>query len=108
MKTKKRTVNIGDLVICEWEDSFGCSSIWQIIEPDCEPRIMTCKSVGWLIRKSSRCIVIVPHLSLNTDIAEKQGCGGMTIPTASIIRIKRITAAFSCASPAPDRMRPRF
>lgn len=94
-------------MLCEWEDSYGCSAHWQTIEPDCEPRLMTCKSVGWLIRKSRRCIVIVPHLSLNTEIAEQQGCGDMTIPAASIIRIQRINAAFSCASPVPNRNQPR-
>jgi hypothetical protein len=108
MKAGNYTAKVHDLVLCEWEDSYGCSAHWQTVEPDCEPRLMTCKSVGWIIRKNKRCIVIVPHLSLNTEIAEQQGCGDMTIPTASIVKIRPINAASFCVSPAPSRKRQRF
>jgi hypothetical protein len=83
-------IKTGQLVLCEWMDSHGCSPTWQTAEPDIEPRLMTCKSVGWMLRKSRQCIVIVPHLSTNTDIAEQQGCGDMTIPTTAIIRLARL------------------
>jgi len=108
MRVGNYIAKVHDLVLCEWEDSYGCSQNWQAIEADGEPQLMTCKSVGWVIRKNRRCIVIVPHLSLNTELAEQQGCGDMTIPTASIVRIKRINAASSCASLEPNRKQPRF
>jgi hypothetical protein len=69
---------------------------------------MTCKSVGWVIGKNRLCIVVVPHISLNTVAAEQQGCGDMTIPTASIVRIMKINAAFPSASLVPDHTRTRF
>jgi hypothetical protein len=87
-----KRLKIGDLVLCEWEDSYGCSPTWEVIEADKKPHGMMCKSVGWLIRKSKRWIVIVPHLSENTEISEKQGCGDMTIPTAAIVRLKSLHA----------------
>lgn len=104
----RRSPSVGDLVICEWEDSSGCSSSWQFVEPDVEPELMTCKSVGWLLRKNKKCIVVVPHLSTNTVIAGQQGCGDMTIPTAAIRSIKRLNGA-SCASvPVTGQSQQRF
>ena len=100
------------LVFIEWEDSYGCSSNWQEINPEGEPEIMLCHSVGWIIRKTRKCVVVVPHLSQNTEIAKQQGCGDMTIPTACIVRMiplhipKRVSAS-SCASLARDRNRRR-
>jgi hypothetical protein len=102
------SVKTGDLILCEWEDSYGCSPTWQTIQEDVEPLGMVCKSVGWVMRKSKKFVVIVPHLSRANDIADQQGCGDMTIPTASIVRIKRISAFAFCALPAPNRKQPRF
>lgn len=75
------------LVLIEWLDSYGCSSSWQDID-NCEPGVVVCQSVGWLIHDDDRCKVIVPHMNQpdhpNTN---QQGCGDMTIPSASIVKI---------------------
>lgn len=75
------------LVFVEWRDSYGCSSDWQEINPSGEAALMTCHSVGWLIRKNRKCVVIVPHFSQNIKVAVQQGCGDMTIPVAAIVRM---------------------
>ncbi|MBV9659190.1 MAG: hypothetical protein JO295_13910 [Verrucomicrobia bacterium] len=83
-------MKIGDAVFVEWEDSYGCSSSWQDIPNEGEPQTMLCQSLGWLVRRSRKCVVIVPHLAENERMGIKQGCGDMTIPAASIVRITRL------------------
>jgi len=75
------------LVLIEWVDSFGCSSNWQELSKDCQPKPIVCKSVGWLFIDNEDCKVIVPHIANVSDDVLQQGCGDMTIPTKSIIRI---------------------
>ncbi len=75
------------LVIIEWVDSFGCGSHWEDLAEDCEPKPMDCRSVGWLFRDGPDCKVIVPHVGNLPDGASQQGCGEMTIPTKSILRM---------------------
>lgn len=75
------------LVIVEWVDSFGCSSSWQELAEDCQPKPIVCRSVGWLFRNERDCKVIVPHIADVPDGAPQQGCGEMTIPTKSIRRM---------------------
>jgi hypothetical protein len=75
------------LVLIEWLDSYGCSSSWQDLST-CEPGVMTCKSVGWLIHDDEKCKVVVPHMNQpDHPNASQQGCGDMTIPSASIVKI---------------------
>lgn len=81
---------VGEAVLIEWEDSYGCSSAWQEIPEDCKPDTMTCRSLGWIIARTKRHVVLVPHLAVNGDPSRRQGCGDMTIPTASILSITRI------------------
>lgn len=76
------------LVIIEWLDSFGCSSSWQELTDDCQPKPMTCKSVGWLFRDEPTFKVIVPHIA---ESEVPQGCGDMTIPECCITKITEIT-----------------
>jgi hypothetical protein len=75
------------LVLVEWVDSYGCSSSWQDIA-NCEPGVMVCKSVGWLIHDDEKCKVVVPHMNQpDHPNASQQGCGDMTIPSKSIVKI---------------------
>ena len=76
---------LGDAVLVEWQDSYGCSSSWQELDGNISARAMVCRSLGWLRGLNSRCVTVVPHIAKN-DLAE-QGCGDMTIPAAAIIRI---------------------
>lgn len=74
------------LVIIECLDSYGCSSSRQDLA-NCEPGVV-CKSIGWLIHDGDKCKVIVPHLNQPDHTStSQQGCGDMTIPTTSIVKI---------------------
>lgn len=75
------------LVLVEWLDSHAGRG-WQDLdrlERAAEP--LYCRSVGWVIRENKDCKVLVPHISGekngNTVL---QGCGDLTIPTASIVK----------------------
>ena len=85
---------IGDAVLVEWENSQGGStSSWQDLPTadHCgEPSRTRCRSVGWLIYRSRKAVVVVPHLAENPVLALRQGCGDMTIPTAAIVQITRL------------------
>jgi hypothetical protein len=81
---------VGDAVLIEWEDSYGCSSAWQEIPDDCKPDTMVCRSLGWIVAKTKSHLVVVPHMATNGDPLKRQGCGDMTIPTASVLRLTRI------------------
>jgi len=76
------------LVIIEWLDSFGCSSSWQPLDIS-TPKPMRVKSVGWLAYDGKDCKVVIPHLSSEAPPGEtiRQGCGDMTIPTRSILKV---------------------
>lgn len=76
------------LVYIKWVDSFGCSSTWEEIQEEYDPKPLICRSVGWLIHDGDDCKIIVPHLtSKEHDHAIQQGCGDMTIPTRAILKI---------------------
>jgi hypothetical protein len=80
------------LVLIEWIDSFGCSPNWQPLDNPC-PEPMKVRSVGWLAYDGKDCKVVVPHLSENSPMGPpRQGCGDMTIPTRSILRMRSLRA----------------
>ncbi len=75
------------LVMIEWVDSHsgrGWQSLGEL-EEAAEP--LYCMSVGWLIKETEQCKVIVPHISgeENGDII-LQGCGDITIPKKAIVK----------------------
>ena len=78
------------LVLVEWIDSYGCSTNWRRME-ECEPAILSCRSVGWLLHDGDDAKVIVPHIADAEPEIHRQGCGDMTIPTKAITKIVDIT-----------------
>lgn len=76
------------LVLVEWVDSYGCSPSWTSLDqPMPPPRVMTCKSVGWLAHDGPDCKVLVPHLAKVGPDDPDQGCGDMTIPACAVTRM---------------------
>jgi len=72
------------LVLIEWEESHGLGELG-VLE-HCDPYVLVCKSVGWLIHDDDKCKVIVPYLTASKR-AKEQGCGDMTIPAACVLRV---------------------
>lgn len=79
------------LVHVIWQDSFGCSSSWGGI-PEKAPNAHYCESVGWVAKQNDSSLVLIPHISPeNKEIeAAEQGCGEMTIPKNSIMKITEL------------------
>lgn len=77
------------IVLIDGVDSHsgrGWQNVEQI-ERVAEP--LYCRSVGWLVSEEHKCKVIVPHIGgeKNGEVF-LQGCGDITIPIASILKIK--------------------
>lgn len=81
------------LVLIEWQDSFGCSTNWEVIKDEpLNAQPMICQSVGWLVQDDKKVKVVVPHLTKSENV-DLQGCGDMTIPTVSVVRIVELKEA---------------
>ena len=72
------------LVFVEWLDSCRGDGWESLKVKKKEP--LKCFSVGWLISDDRDQKTLMPHI----DAEETQGCGRMTIPTSSIIRMDDI------------------
>jgi len=90
LATKLPRAKIGDSVLVEWEDSYGCSAKWAVLDGCDTPQTMRCRSVGWITNKCRKYIVVVPHVAENEILDVKQGCGDMAIPIRAIVRMKRV------------------
>ena len=75
------------LVLVEWLDSHSGRG-WQDFEQlERAAKPLYCRSVGWVIRENKDCTVLVPHIAGEKNgEAVLQGCGDLTIPTASIVK----------------------
>lgn len=76
------------LVLIEWLDAHSGRG-WHNLEGlRRSTEVQNCQSVGWLLEKTKQYIVLVPHLTGETGWNnERQGCGDMAIPTASVVRM---------------------
>ena len=79
------------LVLVEWVDSHSGRGWKDLTELDSITEALFCKSVGWLRMKTKDIITIVPHIAgeQSTELV-LQGCGDMTIPRKSILKIVRL------------------
>ena len=84
MKRKKKT-RVGDLVLCEWEDSHHRAG-WTCEKSDA--RVLVCQSVGWLVGDTKDVKVLAANI---TREDEMQRCGDMTIPQRCIRRLVRLS-----------------
>lgn len=81
---EKRHATTASLVCIEWVDSHHRPG-WTAEEA--EARLLVCKSVGWIVRRTKDVIVLAANLTVET---EEQRCGDMTIPQRCVRRIKTI------------------
>lgn len=87
-----------DLVLIEWVDSGQPIPGWQWLS-DLGPRVPhKCVSVGFLVQDDSTTKVLAPNLGASDGEGEwDQASGLMTIPTAAIMKIERLTSSASAA-----------
>lgn len=83
------------LVLIEWVDSYGASATWQNLS-SCEPELMVCQSVGWLVHDDERCKVIVPHiLQPDHPTTSQQGCSKAWKPLRRLVPMSSRFSPFS-------------
>jgi len=74
----------------EWVDSFGVNSDWTEFDKISNDIVITCTSVGYVIKETETYIIVVPHLHGDTRSIgngkeiSASGCGDMAIPKCSI------------------------
>jgi hypothetical protein len=77
------------LVYVEWVDSAR-SPNWALFGDGRTPAHVECKSVGWLLHDGADYKVVTPHVGGPSGAEPNQGCGDMSIPTRSIVRMVTI------------------
>lgn len=85
MNTRKL---IGRAVYIRWQDSHGSSPERANLDGSVQPSVTICHSWGRLVAANKKALLLVPHIAENTILGINQGCGDITIPTCSILKVK--------------------
>jgi len=77
------------LVLIEWVDSAIAPQGWEVVaDMNDFPVVAKCQSVGWLMKDTEKCKVVVPHLNGKDQPGiAYQYCGYVVIPTVAVTRI---------------------
>lgn len=82
----------------EWEDSTQPVSNWRYLNDPPPLEIIQCVSVGWVIGKSDKVIMLAPNIGDYESGEGAQGTGFIRIPKSSITRIVELQETTSSAS----------
>ena len=76
------------LVLIEWLDAHAGRG-WQTTENiEAAAAPLVCRSVGWLLKDTKECKLIVSHLGGEENAKYFMlGCGDLTIPTCAIVKM---------------------
>lgn len=77
------------LYIVEWVDSVQPVASWRALDDLPELAVIQCVSVGWLVAKNKKVIMLAPNLG-GGDGVTQQGSGFIRIPVASIVSKKAV------------------
>jgi len=76
------------LVIVDWVDSTAGEGWKTLREMKGAENGLTCRSVGWILKESKECLVIVPHIAGESlDDPQFQVRGDMSIPKRCILKV---------------------
>jgi hypothetical protein len=75
-----------DIELIEWIDSYSFYEQWDFIQDLDEPKILKCKSIGFVVKEDDDSVMMLPHISGDYE----GGKGGICIPKISIIKRTRI------------------
>jgi len=85
------------LVMVEWEDSAQPIAAWSYLASFDPPGIITCASVGWLIRDDDQMKAVAPNMGALGDENSVQISGVIQIPTRCVRRITPLPEPSLCA-----------
>ena len=92
--------NIGDILMVEWEDSYGVESGWKDIS-DYSASVLIIRSIGKLIYEDDRVISLAHNFADETEHTPKQANGIMVIPKTCIRNVT--SCSFSCQQPVSEQ-----
>ena len=84
---------VGEILMIEWEDSYGVESGWRDIS-NYSASVLTIKSVGKVIYENDKIISLAHNFADETDNTPMQANGIMVIPKACIVNVT--SCSFSC------------
>jgi len=88
---------MSSIVLVEWIDAFGCPPGWQF-EDEAELRCTTVRSVGFLLKKNAKFLLLVPHLSSPSDNDRRQLAGHIAIPRRQVVSMTVISSSHGQAA----------
>lgn len=78
------------LVLIEWADSGHGYQGWKDLK-SLSATSSKCTSVGFLVKESKECKILVPHLDGKPNENNLHGAGDMTIPCSAILKITELS-----------------
>lgn len=78
------------LVLVEWVDSVQPVSSWRLLDDLPALEIVECVSVGWLVNKSRKVLMLAPNIGDIESGSTAQASGFIRIPTAAVTRIAEL------------------
>lgn len=99
--------NIGNILMVEWEDSYGVESGWKDIS-DYSASILIIRSIGKLIYEDDRVISLAHNFADETEHTPKRTNGIMVIPKTCIRDVTScsFSCSFSCQQPESEQKPP--
>lgn len=80
------------LVLIEWIDASRIFDGWIDLKDVPDPEPHKCVSVGFLVKDNERGKVLIPTIADVQHPENRHAYGGMLIPNAAIVSLKKITA----------------
>jgi hypothetical protein len=89
------------VVLIEWEDSAQAVPQWQWLSEISGPRILVCRSVGFLIADEPEQKLLAVSVAHAETPEAAQASGVIAIPTRAIRRLSRLTCDGSASPSGP-------
>jgi len=74
------------LLLVEWVDSVQPVSAWHFLSDLPPLEVVQCASVGWVVGKTKKVIMLAPNIGGTQSGDSRQGSGFIRIPVAAITR----------------------
>ena len=81
------------LVLVEWVDSSQPVSAWHFLDDSPALEVVHCTSVGWLVKKDARALMLAPNIGGTERGDMAQGSGFVRIPRSAVTRVVALEEA---------------
>jgi hypothetical protein len=91
------------LLCLDWVDSCQPVPAWRFIDDIAPQGPIRVRSVGWLVRRDARTVLLAPNLGNLQNGDALQASGVIEIPICAIVRERRISVSSAPASARASR-----